>query len=83
MPKFFSGRVGTARLFFFSGLALVIIAMVVGIMGYHHFIQHESYVTAVLAASFLAPIGLVAMIAGSIQIWEIVQGGNNTDGDFH
>ena len=80
MLKFFSGRVGTARLFFFVGLALIIVALVVWVSGYFHLIPDKS---AILVAVFSGIMGFAAMISGGLQIWEIVQNGNNPDSDFH
>jgi hypothetical protein len=78
--SFFSGRVGTARLFFFVGLVLVIVALVVWMSGYFHLIPDKS---AIVVAAFSGTMGFAGMLSGGLQIWQIVQDGNNPDSDFH
>ena len=74
MIKFFSGRIGTARLLFFVGLVLVVAALVVGLVSS----PHKGVVSA---ASFFWAIGFTQMIIGAILISMIDEGGSPHD--FH
>ena len=78
-PAFFAGKVGAARLFFFTGLIIVIGAVVMGVIGYRHYISYEPYEFAVLAAVFLGALGFGSMISGGIQISTICEGGSPED----